>query len=110
MIRDVSLNAATIFPCQSGHPVIPPARKRLVSFPVYVWSASIESIALLSSLKLPKRLYDYEQAVSILRDCRIDEKRSGEDLCPDQTALSKRWRNRGSLARPNIERLINLSF
>jgi len=33
-----------------------------------------------------------------------------EGVYPDQAALSKRWRNRGSLARPNMERLTNLSF
>src|SRR2546425_10540720 len=37
-------------------------------------------------------------------------KRSGEDLCTDQAALSKRCRNSGSLARPNIDRLTNLSL
>src|SRR5712692_9451105 len=37
-------------------------------------------------------------------------KRSGERLCTNQAAWSKRCRNRGSLARPNIDRLTNLSF
>src|SRR5260370_20291609 len=37
-------------------------------------------------------------------------KRSGERLSTDQAAWSKRCRNRGSLARPYIDRLTNLSL
>src|SRR6266567_9057495 len=37
-------------------------------------------------------------------------KRAGEKLCTDQAAWSRRCRNRGSLARPYIERLTNLSL
>src|SRR5260370_11813044 len=36
--------------------------------------------------------------------------RTSAGLCPDQAAWSKRCRNSGSLARPNIERLTNFSF